>query len=494
MSETPVSVDDLPGARPVNTARAGLVSMVGTVTQVVIQLVSLMVLSRLLAPADFGLYAMAMTFIGFSALFRDMGLASAAVQAKVLTAQARSNLFWINTGTGLLLTLAAAAAAPAIGVFFGEPQVAAVVLLMSPTLLLAGISVQFNASLQRGMRFVEITAVNVGGAFLGLLLSTVMALAGAGIWALAVPQVIAGLVTTAALAFLAGWLPMRPRPRGGTRAMLAFGGTMFGAQVLTYLHRNFDVMLLGRLHGTVWTGHLNRATQITRMPLSMLTAPFSQIALAKMARHQDDSALLARLMLQGQKLQSYPLLLAAGGLLATADQIVTVALGEGWEPVAVFVRLVVLVETFTLLPSVAGWLLSARGMGRWLLRLALMSVALKIGGMLLGSLWGPYGIIAGNAAGALLMWPLSFAVFGRVTDVAAWPLLRQSIASAAYLAAASGVAWAAGRAALPLVGAFGSIVAAGLALLTAVGTIAVVVPPLRRDLREVWAIVKSARD
>lgn len=493
MSETTVSVDDLPGGRSVNTARAGLVTMAGTIAQVVIQLVSLMVLARLLAPADFGLYAMAMTFIGFSALFRDMGLAAAAVQAKVLTAQDRSNLFWINTGTGLVLTLVAAASAPAVAAFFGEPQVATVVLLMSPTLLLAGISVQFNASLQRRMRFVEITAVNVGGALLGLALSVAIALTWGGVWALALPQVITGLVTTAALALRAGWLPGRPRRSRRTQEMLKFGGTMFGAQALTYLHRNFDVMLLGRLHGAVWTGHLNRATQITRMPLSMLTAPFGQVALAKMSRHQDDSKLLARLMLQGQKLQSYPLLLAAGGLLATADQIVTVVLGLGWEPVAVFIRLVVLVETFALMPSVAGWLLSARGMGRWRLRLAAMSLVLKVSGMLLGGLWGPYGIIAGNAAGALLMWPLSFAVFGRVTDVPAWPLLRQSLASAAYLAVASAAAWAAGQAVLPLLGALGSIVVAGLALLAALGAIAAVVPPLRRDLREVWTTVKSAR-
>lgn len=476
-----------------STARAGLVTMAGTMAQVVIQLASLMVLSRLLAPEDFGLYAMAMTFIGFSALFRDMGLAAAAVQAKTLTAQARSNLFWINAGTGLLLTLVAAAAAPVIAAFFGEPEVVTVVLLMSPTLLLAGMSVQFNASLQRRMRFVEITAVNVGGALLGLLLSTVMALTVGGIWALAVPQVVAGLVTTVAVAVLAGWLPRRPRPGGGTRAMLAFGGTLFGAQVLTYLHRNFDVILLGRLHGPVWTGHLNRATQITRMPLGMLTTPFSQIALAKMSRHQDDSVLLARLMLQGQKLQSYPLLLAAGGLLATADQIVTVVLGDGWEPVAALIRLVVLVETFTLLPSVAGWLLSARGMGRWLLRLALLSVAFKMGGMLVGSLWGPFGIIAGNAAGAALMWPLSFAVFGRVTDVPAWPLLCQSLSSAAYLTLASGAAWVVGQLALPWAGPLGSIVTAGLSLLAALGLLALVVPPLRRDVREVWATVKSAR-
>lgn len=479
--------------RVVNTARAGLVSMAGTVAQVGIQVVSLAVLSRLLDPADFGLYAMAMTFVGFSVLFKDMGLSAAAVQAKNLSVQARSNLFWINTGTGLALTAALAATAPLVQGFFRQEGVGLVVLLMCPTLLLAGLSVQFNATLQRQMRFVELTVINVTGGLIGLAASVIIALTWGGVWALALPQLIAGVFTAGTVALRAGWLPRRPRRDASMREILGFGGGLFAAQLVTYLYRNLDVALMGRWHGAVWTGHLNRAVQVTRMPLSMLTAPFAQIALARMSRHQEDDAQLSRLMLLGQKLQSYPLLLAGGALIAVADQLILIVLGPGWENVGLLVRLVVAVEVFSILPSAAGWLLSARGMGRWIVRLAVITAAVRVTCILLGSIFGPYGIVAGNAVGALVMWPFNFWLCGRITPIPASRLMAQSAFAVSVTALATTASWAAGHWALPLFGTLGSAAVAGLVMTISMAALIALLPALRRDLVEVWTTVQSAR-
>jgi succinoglycan biosynthesis protein ExoM len=76
--------------------------------------------SRLLAPSDYGLLAMVTAVIAVADIFRDLGLSTAAVQAPRLTAGQRANLFWINSGVGLLLSLAAFAAAPLLAAVYGR--------------------------------------------------------------------------------------------------------------------------------------------------------------------------------------------------------------------------------------------------------------------------------------------------------------------------------------------------------------------------------------
>lgn len=447
-----------------------------------IQVISLVVLARLLAPADFGVYAMAMTFIGFTALFRDLGLSAAAVQAKELSTQARSNLWWINAGVGAALTVAALLAAPAIAGFFREPAVALVVMLMAPTLFLAGAAAQYTASLMRSLRFGTLAVIDVSGALLGLMVAIAVAVNGGGVWALVMPQLVAGMVSLVASLAVCRWLPGLPRRGHGTRALATFGGALFVTQILTYVHRNADSLLMGRLHGAVWTGMFNRAQQLTRMPVGMLATPFSRVALATMAPAQDDNDALRRLALKGQLMLALPILLTGAGLIAAAAPLVELVLGPGWDRAVPFVQLIAASETLALMASVGGWILSAKGLGRMLIRLSVLSTMVKISLIALGALWGPYGIVAGAVAAQLILWPASLLLAGRFSGVNTRKILANSYRLVAMAAVTGAVGFLATQLSLgqgiPVV----QVAAAAVAMALTLGAMSLVVPPVRRDI------------
>ena len=81
-------------------ARGTAVTLVAQLGRFVLQIGSLVVLARLLSPEAFGLVAMVTSLIGIAELVRDFGLSSAAVQAKHLSHEERTNLFWINVAIG----------------------------------------------------------------------------------------------------------------------------------------------------------------------------------------------------------------------------------------------------------------------------------------------------------------------------------------------------------------------------------------------------------
>jgi len=88
-----------------SASRGAAVILSGQGVRIVIQLVGIVVLARLLSPADYGLVAMVTAIIGIAEIFRDFGLSSAAIQAKTITRGQKDNLFWTNTGIGAALSL-----------------------------------------------------------------------------------------------------------------------------------------------------------------------------------------------------------------------------------------------------------------------------------------------------------------------------------------------------------------------------------------------------
>lgn len=473
------------------SARAGLQAVTGTGVRMAIQVVNLVVLARLLTPAEFGVYAMAMTVIGFASLFRDMGLSTAAVQAAELPTQTRDNLWWINTGVGAGLAAAAVAAAPSTAQFFHEPDVAVMMYLLAPTLLLSGATAQYAASLMRQVRFGVIALAETTGALVGLVLAIVLASNGAGIWALAVPQLAAGVLVLGGEAAAAGWLPMRPRRGHGTRTLFRFGATIFGSQILTYVHRNVDAVLMGRLHGAQVTGMFNRATQMTRMPITMLSGPFSSVALATMAPHQTDSTALARLAAKGQVLLALPVLTLAGGLIAAADPVVEIALGPGWQDAIPFVRLIAASEALALMASVGGWIITSQGIPDRLIRLSMISTVVKLTFVGVGSLWGPYGIVAGVLAAQVVLWPTSLALAGRFTGTPTRHLLIRSYLLVGVIGTSTAVGWAVGHWVGATLGPIGHILTTAAAMVGAVAFAALVIPAFRASVQTFFRTVRS---
>ncbi len=88
--------DDLARDLAGRTVRSGAIQLSTQALTLVLFVASGMVLARLLVPADFGVYAMAMTVVGFVANLKDYGLIMAAVHEERLDEGRLSALFWLS--------------------------------------------------------------------------------------------------------------------------------------------------------------------------------------------------------------------------------------------------------------------------------------------------------------------------------------------------------------------------------------------------------------
>ena len=472
-------------------ARGAAVTVAGQGTRILVQVLSVVVLSRLLAPRDYGLLAMVTAVIGIADIFRDLGLSTAAIQARVLTDRQRANLFWINTGLGATLTVAAFCLSPTLAAFYDQPELVEIGRVLAFTFLLNGLATQYRADLNRRLRFGWLSLADVVAALAGFGVAVVMALGGAGYWSLVGQQLTQYGLMLALVVAGARWWPRPPSRGADMGGLLRFGWHMVGTQVIGYVANNADSVVVGARFGAGPLGLYNRAFQLLMTPLGQVRGPTTQVALPVLSAIQDDDERFAGYVRTGQLALGYTLVAGLGLALGAAPELVAVLLGAEWQAAAPFLGFFALAGALQTLGLVNYWVYLSRGLTRELFRYSLIQAAVKIACILVGSQWGVLGVAAGYALAPALTWPLSFWWVARSTSLAVRPLVAGAVR---VLLLFVGVALA-GRGAGTLVqGApdWAALAVAVVGGVLAYGLLTAAVGPMRRDLVVVRSVLRRA--
>ena len=260
------------------TIRGGFAKVCAQAANFLLRVGSLMVLARLLEPKDFGLVAMVTALTGVFNLFKDFGLSAATVQRVNVTEAQISTLFWINVLVGAILGLLAVVMAPVVVVFYHEPRLFRVTAVLATGFLFNAVGVQHAAILQRQLRFTALATINIISLVVSTAVGIGMAIGGYGYWALVVMTVTLPLVATVCLWLTTAWIPGMPHKQVGIRSMMRFGSSLTGVNVINYLFRNSDNVLVGWYWGAGALGFYQKAYSLLMLPISQVNAPLGGVA------------------------------------------------------------------------------------------------------------------------------------------------------------------------------------------------------------------------
>src|SRR5271165_1064399 len=177
----------------------------------------MVVLARLLTPADFGIVGMVTACTGFLEMFRDMGLSVATIQRASITHAQTSMLFWVNLAAGGILAALCAATAPVLTRFYHEPRLFWPTIALGAGFIFNGAAVQHRAILAREMRFAALATIEIVSVALSVAVGTVMAIGGQGYWALVGMYVSVPLLALLGVWAFGGWIPSPPQRAAGVR-------------------------------------------------------------------------------------------------------------------------------------------------------------------------------------------------------------------------------------------------------------------------------------
>lgn len=297
-------------------------------------LIILPILARILPPEEFGLVGMAMTFVVLLTMVNDLGVSSALVRAENPSDKFWTSAFWTNAVLGVLFTTLAFLSAPAIAAFFREPQVEVLTQALSITLVMHCVFLVPMAWLQRNFRFATIATIDFLSTLVSAIVAISMAMAGYGVWALVFQQISIYVVK------LGGVLLMQRAPVfagfdfSEIMNVLRFSLQLSGANIINFLNRSSDGILIGRFLGAESLGYYGRANQIMLMPVQSLATGVSFALYPALSSIQKDQARLARLYLRTVSILACIIIPMMVGLSLVTEPFVATLFGPNWGPVA----------------------------------------------------------------------------------------------------------------------------------------------------------------
>lgn len=394
------------------------------------QLISTVILARLLTPADFGVVTMATTFSLLVASFGLDGFTEAVIQCEEIDHGTASNLFWLNSGAGLVLAIAFAGTGSLLARFYGNPLVTHIAIGLSVGIFIGALSVIQLALLKRAMRFTATSANDVIGRLACTGVSIVLAFSGWGYWALVAGILAQQLSNTVGALWLCRWMPGLPRRTGKTRAMVRFAAKVYGQFTLGYSTLNLDNLLVGWRFNAVALGYYKKAYDLFALTATQLTAPLNHVALAALSRLNQDRVLFKRYLAGSIGMVALVGMAASADLSLVGRDVIRLVLGPQWSVSGRIFELLGPGIGALLLYSTIGWIhLSVGKPERWV-RWTVVQLITTACLFLMALHWGPMGIAAAWSVSywTLLVpafWyagrPIGFGVFDFIAAVGRYP-------------------------------------------------------------------------
>lgn len=314
------------------TALASLLAVGGRLLSRFIDLAALIVLARLLQPADFGLISIAMSLILIVEAVMELPVSQVLLVERDITRSMMDTAFTLSVLRGVVLAALIGGAAWPFAIIYGDMRLMPLILALALAPAFRGISNPRLALYCRDLDFRRTVAVEIVGKIVSLAVSVGAALATGSYWALALGTILSP-VTASLLSFvLAPYMPSLTLR--DWRLFRNFLGWLSGAQLFSAFAWQMDRLVLGRLAPTATVGRFTMADSLASIPGQVLLTPILGPLSAGLVAVRDDPERLRQAYLKtfgAVALLGFPIFT---GTALLAYPVVSLALGSKWSTVA----------------------------------------------------------------------------------------------------------------------------------------------------------------
>jgi O-antigen/teichoic acid export membrane protein len=401
-----------------------------------IGLVSVVILARLLSPADFGIAGLAAAALALVELLGMIGLRQALLRIDRPDRAHLDTAFTIQLILFCAMGAAGIACAPLIAQLYNEPVLTAVIAALSCRYFLLGMVNIGIVDFDRNLEFGRDLRMRVSSRLLAFAITIAAALLLRSYWALVI-----GLICQSGFHAAASWIahPYRPRLSLERRSeLLSVSLWIFANTVAQTVQQQVERLALGRFGSAHLIGLFSVSKDLSDIFTQEIATALNRVTFVAVARTNkplDHSPERVPMMLGAYAMIAAPMGL---GLAATSSDAIAVLLGGQWLEAAPILELVAVYSAFFAVYRMITSALQASGRARLAALLSTVSAFVLIVSIGLISLLRPevmslaWTALAANAAVLFL----GVGVLARVSRAGSWTLagaLLRPFAAAAMM-------------------------------------------------------------
>ncbi len=305
-----------------------------------IQFIIAILIARVLSPADYGVIAIVVTFIGIASTIVQSGFSQALVQRKEISHETCSSVFFFNMTMSVGLYIVAYLCAPFIADFFAMPLLTPLFRVLGLIIITDAFAVIHITLLNRDINFKKQTLVNVFSVIVSGSVGLYLAYTDFGVWAL-VGQSLARSVTASVVYWgINAWRPLWHYARKDIADLWGYSSKLLASGLLNSLFSNLQTILIGKFYTAIDLGFYSQGRRFPSFIAPNLTTIVQRVTFPALATIQEDTPRLRavyRRIVTVVVFLIFPVMLI---LAAVAHPFIEVLLTAKWLPAVPYLQVI----------------------------------------------------------------------------------------------------------------------------------------------------------
>ena len=331
------------------------------------------IMARLLAPQDFGLFAVPMVILIFARTLQDGGTTNIIFKEKNPSTNLLSNIYGFTT----ILTIAISffiffLLAPVIAWWTNLPETCLITKYLSIGFLLS-VPMLFHESIfKKKMDFKSLFQINIVATLFSGITGIILAYLNLGVWSLVIKQMLFLFITSLLLVIKLNWKKGMKFNIHEIWAHRQFTLPLLADQTISFAVRNVDSLLVGRFIGATALGIYDRAYKFLTLPIQQLGGAFSRVMLPSMSNMVDNEK-TQKMFLTICSVVSLILFPMMVGLSLLSREFVEIVLTKKWISLIPLLQIFSILACFQTISTLASNLFLIGGQTTQMLKFSLLT-------------------------------------------------------------------------------------------------------------------------
>lgn len=299
-------------------------------------IIKIAILARILSPAQFGNYAIALLVLGFLEVLTETGINVFLIQEKGDVKPYLNSAWVVSIVRGFLISLIILAASPLVVYFFKSPDVTKLLYIVAGVAIARGFINPMEVAFQKNLQF---TKEFLFRGVLYLIDAAVAVLLG--FLTHSESSMLFGMLAAASTEVFLSFILFKDKPKFSVskekvQKVLHNGKWVTGAAIFSYIFQNIDNVTVGKVLGTSSLGFYQQAYAVSTLPVSEIGQIFNKVTFPVYVAIGGDKDRLKKAFLKTISVITALVIPFSLILILFSRPIILIVLGEKWlaiEPV-----------------------------------------------------------------------------------------------------------------------------------------------------------------
>ncbi|WP_420543981.1 lipopolysaccharide biosynthesis protein [Streptococcus equinus] len=306
----------------------------------IVSVIVTIILTRLLAPEDYGVVSVVTVIITILNVFMTSGFSASLIQQEDVEQIDYSTVLYFSIFLGGMLYIGVFVFSPILATFYSLPQLELVLKILALKIPLSALNSVQQAYVSRNMLFKKFFISTVTATVVSGVIGVAMAYSNFGVWSL-VAQDLSNVITiSVVLWFSVGWRPTFQFSFKRLKLLFDFGVKIFIQTLFNTIYANIRSLLIGGFYSPTDLAYYTKGNQYPNLIVTNVDTAISKTMFPVMSREQNDLIRIKILTRKTAQVSSYIMSPILIGFFVCAKQIVSVVMTNKWLPTVPYIRII----------------------------------------------------------------------------------------------------------------------------------------------------------